>query len=57
MAASPRRIAEIPVTIHMPASLTPEERKKLEAAAAGCPVANSLHPDVKASVKFVYDAL
>ena len=55
MASTPRRIAAIPVTIHLPRALAQEERQKLELAAAGCPVANSLHPDVKARISFVYD--
>jgi uncharacterized OsmC-like protein len=55
MAAAPRRIAAIPVTIHLPAKLSQVERAKLEGAAKACPVANSLHPDVKANFKIVYD--
>src|SRR5689334_24046753 len=32
MAASPRRLGAVPVTIQMPAGLTPAQRRKLEAA-------------------------
>jgi uncharacterized OsmC-like protein len=55
MSASPRRLGEVPVTIHLPGSLAARDRAKLEAAARACPVHASLHPDVKATLTFVYD--
>jgi putative redox protein len=55
MSASPRRIARLPVVIHLPKQLTPAERTKLERGAHTCPVAHSLHPDVKVEVTFCYD--
>ena len=55
MAGEPRRIARLPVTIHLPASLAPDQRAKLERAAQTCPVHRSLKPDVEAEVSFVYD--
>jgi len=51
----PRRISAIPVTLHMPKGLTPDQRKKLENAALTCPVHRSLHPDVEKPVTFVYE--
>ncbi len=54
MAAGPRRIARIPVTVNMPAGLTPEQRKKLERVALTCPVYLSLHPEVEKPITFVY---
>jgi len=54
MAANPRRIAAIPVTIHMPAGLTGDQRKKLENAALTCPVHKSLAEGVEKPVEFVY---
>jgi putative redox protein len=56
MASEPRRIAKLPVTIHMPASLAPAERAKLERAAHTCPVHRSLIVEVEKDVHFVYDA-
>jgi len=51
----PRRIAHLPVTINIPASVVPEaKRAALEAAALKCPVKQSLHPDVKVEVTFNY---
>ncbi|HEX6900026.1 MAG TPA: OsmC family protein [Thermoanaerobaculia bacterium] len=54
MASNPRRIGAVPVTIQMPAGLTPEQRKKLENAALTCPVHKSLSEDVEKPVEFVY---
>lgn len=55
MAANPRRIGVVPVTIHMPAGLTPEQRQKLENAALTCPVHKSLSEGVERPVQFVYE--
>jgi putative redox protein len=56
MVSSPsRRIGSLEVTVHMPGSLSPEVRRKLEAAAHHCPVHNSLSPEVRISLRFIYD--
>lgn len=52
---NPRRIARLPVVIHMPAALTPPERLKLERAAHTCPVHRTLIPEVDKDVQFIYD--
>ena len=55
MAESPRRIAEIIAVVNMPKTMFTEEQKKmLENAAIHCPVAKSIHPDIKQSISFVY---
>ncbi len=54
MSASPRRIAEINITITLPIALDERSQKILEAAAHTCPVAQSLHSETKQSVCFVY---
>ncbi|HEY4652227.1 MAG TPA: OsmC family protein [Pontibacter sp.] len=55
MAAEPRRIAEVILTFKMPANnYTAKEKAMLEHAARTCPVALSLHPDIKQTVSFVY---
>ncbi|WP_210513682.1 OsmC family protein [Hymenobacter terricola] len=51
---APRRIAQIDVTLTLPATLAPSERALLERAAHTCPVTMSLHPDVKQNVVFEY---
>ncbi|HEY0781637.1 MAG TPA: OsmC family protein [Thermoanaerobaculia bacterium] len=55
MAGDPRRIARLPVRIHLPKSLTPEQRAKFERAAHTCPVHRSLIPEVEKDVEFVYE--
>lgn len=51
-----RRIGSLHVAITIPEwpHLSEEVRKRLETAATGCPVKNSLHPDIKFSVGFEY---
>jgi len=52
---SPRRIARLAVKIHVPHSLSPENRQKLERAAHTCPVHKSLHPDVQTPIEFTWE--
>ncbi len=57
MAAAPsRRIGSLDVTFTLPPGLniSDTDKRKFEAAARACPVHESLHPDVKLNVKFVY---
>ena len=54
MAAEPRRIASLPITIEMPAGLTPDQRSLLETAAGSCPMCASLSRAVERRVEFVY---
>jgi putative redox protein len=56
MSGDPRRVAKLPVVIHMPAALTPADRLKLERAAQTCPVHRSLLPEIEKEVQFLYDA-
>ena len=55
MAADPRRVAEIVVEFMMPAkNYSDKEKVMLENAAKTCPVALSLHPDLKQRISFKY---
>lgn len=55
MAADPRRVSEVHVTFHMPArSYSDKEKQMLVNAAHTCPVALSLHPDLKQVINFVW---
>ncbi|MDR2285956.1 MAG: OsmC family protein [Prevotellaceae bacterium] len=55
MASNPRRVAELTITITFPHSnYSPKELKILETSARECPVANSLHPDLKRTVSFIF---
>ena len=54
MGTNPRRISEIHVNFTFPESLklTDEQNAKLKEVALNCPVAKSLHPDLKQVVTF-----
>ena len=57
MVATPvRRIGSLKtvVTVAGGAKLSPEDRKRLEAALDACPVKKSLHPDVAVPIEYVY---
>ncbi len=55
MAADPRRISEVIIAFTFPANnFSEKERTMLEHAAHTCPVALSLHPDIKQTVSFNY---
>lgn len=56
MNASPRRIGRLPLEVTVPGVMSPEHKKLLEAAAHGCPVHKSLHPDIDARISFVWDS-
>jgi putative redox protein len=54
MTPPPRRIGELVLVVDMPSEALPEHRARLEEAARSCPVARSLHPDVKLPMEFKY---
>jgi len=55
MVADPRRIGEVHITITFPKNNFSEKEKKMyEHAALTCPVAKSLHPDIKQEIRFVW---
>jgi uncharacterized OsmC-like protein len=55
MGTNPRRVVEVIVELTFPHNnYSPKERKLLELSAKECPVANSLHPDLKQTVKFEF---
>ena len=55
MAANPRRVAEVIVEFNIPGkNYSDKEKIILEKAALTCPVALSLHPDLKQTVHFSY---
>ncbi len=54
MTPAPRRIGELVLVIEMPREVRPDQRARLEEAARTCPVARSLHPDVKVPMEFRY---
>lgn len=54
MTPPPRRIGELVLVLHMPREVPPEHRARMEEIARTCPVARSLHPDVKVPMEFRY---
>ncbi len=55
MYAEPRRIGEIHITLTFPKNNFNDKEKKIyEHAAYTCPVAKSLHPDLKQVIAFVW---
>jgi putative redox protein len=54
MGSNPRRISEIKVEITLSKDIDLGHRNSLEAAAKACPVAKSLHPDLKQTIDFIY---
>lgn len=56
MAANPRRVAEIHITLTFPPmGYTDEQKKLLELTARTCPVAESLHPKLIQNITFVFN--
>ena len=54
MHPSPRRIGTLVVDLWMPQELPADRREQMERIALSCPVARTLHPDVKLDVRFHY---
>jgi putative redox protein len=54
MIVKPRRIGSLKVHIQLPATLTADQRRKLEETAHHCPVHKSMHPDVQMPITFSY---
>ena len=54
MSANPRRISEIEITVLMNQNFDEKTRKILEVAALTCPVGQSLHPETRQKIQFVY---
>ncbi len=56
MASQPvRRISRLTVQINAPARVAEEHRRRLEAAALGCPVRKSIHGDVEVPLTIQWD--
>jgi len=47
MAADPRRVSKIEVSVTLPSKTGEKERLILEKSGNNCPVAKSVHPDIK----------
>lgn len=54
MRSGPRRVDRLPVTVMMPGGLTDAQKRRLEEIALGCPVFETLRPEIAKEVRFVY---
>lgn len=54
MAAEPRRVSEVHVSISVKGVEADKDKFILEKAALTCPVAKSIHPDIKQIVDFTF---
>ncbi|MEO0794069.1 MAG: OsmC family protein [Verrucomicrobiota bacterium] len=52
---APRRIIQLPVTIHAPEAISEENRTSLEQAALSCPVFKSLDPEIEKTLVIYWD--
>ena len=52
----PRRISGLEAVITMPKSLNPEQRSALELIGSACPVIMSIHPEIKLTKTYKYEA-
>ena len=52
MGTNPRRVVEVKITFNFPKgnNFTDRQKRVIESSARTCPVANSLHPDLKKTV-------
>lgn len=55
MAADPRRISRIDVTLNFPKAIDDKSRKILENTGRTCPVMQSLHPDIEKVIVFNWE--
>ncbi len=55
MGTNPRRVVEVKITFNFPKNnYTDKQKRAIESSARTCPVANSLHPDLKKTIVFNY---
>jgi len=52
MASNPRRISEVRIDFTIYGAYSEDEKNTLEITALHCPVARSLHPDLKQDIRF-----
>ena len=52
---SPRRIVRLPIKLWLPLPADHPERPLIEKAAHGCPVHQSVHPDIEMPIEFIWE--
>jgi len=56
MSTNPRRIGKIIVEIDIPYEISHKEQRLLNQAAKGCPVHNSMHPDIEIEINIHFNS-
>jgi uncharacterized OsmC-like protein len=54
MSSNPRRISEIEIVLTFPKGISDKNQKILENTARTCPVALSLHPEIRQDIQFIW---
>ena len=54
MSSNPRRISEIKIVLTFPKGISDKNQKILENTARTCPVALSLHPEIRQDIQFIW---
>ncbi|MEN6502195.1 MAG: OsmC family protein [Tenuifilaceae bacterium] len=54
MGTNPRRVVEVIIDLYFPSDYSDKHKRIIEAASRECPVAQSLHPDLKQTIRFHY---
>lgn len=52
MQPNPRRVAQVDVTLKLPVQTGDQEKSLLETIGNNCPVAKSIHPDMKLNIHY-----
>ncbi len=55
MAADPRRVAGIDVKVKLPKQKDVKSQTILERTGTNCPVAKSIHPDIKLNIEYLWE--
>lgn len=55
MQPNPRRVAQVDVTLKLPVQPGEKERSLLEMIGNNCPVAKSIHPDMKLNIHYLWE--
>lgn len=55
MASDPRRVSAIDVRVKLPAQKDVKSQEILERTGNACPVARSLHPDIKLNLEYIWE--
>lgn len=55
MAANPRRVSKLVISINVPQQLSDNEQKHVKHSAENCPVVKSIHPDIEIELAITFN--